>query len=147
MAKHEAFYDEMIAKLDKLEKVAMASIDSSLSKKEQLAEEHYITSKYEILRITSTYGLLLSTMSLFDGLIHAFMHSSENRRKLLIKNKVKVYVAEDNEELFGTIIESSDPSYKKKKAPKWIEWKGCFMKIPKKTYINISIILHGLRSI
>lgn len=135
-------YDEMIASLDQLEVEAKAKIynDDSLSDDDRKAELNYVTSKYEILKITSTYGLLLSTMSIYDGFIHAFLHSSENRRKFLIEHTLKVCVSESGESTqdFGKIIEKGDAGYDEKTSPAWIEWNGCLMKIPENTYILIS---------
>lgn len=132
-------YDDVIGNLYKMEEEAKKEIEKNdeLSKKERKAQLNYVTSKYEILRITSAYGMLLSTMSLYDGFIHAFMHSSENRRMFLVDHSIKVCVDETSKQ-FGKIVSHKNEKFKKKKYPEWVEWKGCLMKIPENTYITIS---------
>lgn len=132
-----SLYDEMLNRLQELEDLAISNL-GPIDTPEKEAELNYIESKYSILRITSTYGALMSVMSVYDGFTHAFLQSSDNRRKFLTETTTKIYVAEDNAELFGTVIDESDPDFENKHFPKWVEWRGCFMRIPKNSYITAS---------
>lgn len=138
MGKNEALstlsYDVVVAQLRNAE----------AAEKSRLMEAAYtavalkqVETKYEILRITAKYGLLMSMISIYEGMLQAFLASSNNRLLFLGHQPIKVNVDASDEE-YGQLVQSTDPTYGAKSEPRWIEWKGCEMTIPASTHIMVA---------
>lgn len=122
-----------IAALERAEKRKIQNLETQAEKKE--AQLNYIKTKYEILRITSRYGLLMSLVSLYDGFRLAFTKSSENRWHLLTDSFAKVNVDTDDPDALGQLIKKGEAGYDSLSESKWLEWPGCGMHIPENTHI------------
>ncbi|MCJ8292056.1 MAG: hypothetical protein HRT58_19420 [Crocinitomicaceae bacterium] len=95
-------------------------------------DQERICTKYQIMRISTKYFLLMSFISAFEGFEKAFLDSSANRHLFLGDDHIKVNSKS------GTISEKDDDDYDEKEYPEWVKWKGCGMSIPEAAYITLA---------